>query len=371
MEDAARRDPRVRFQRNERNLGMSANFNALARAARGEFLVAIGDDDRLLPEFVSRLVGVMRPELHVAFSNHYLINAEGTRLEPESREYTRHYGRDTIPAGVLENADAAAWRQSIPMSASLLRTADLQRLRFREDLNTPDVEFFIRLAREGARFIFVPEYLMEYRVHLGAMTASGLWTEELVECLTPIEVKPEIEPYKRQFLIPMVVNAVSRCLQQGNMERARAFLRNKYYPARPSCMGEWERVSTFVTSGRRWRRTMKQATRCAMLFGRLLQGFCANLPASVGSPIYRAVRRVSSSGFSEERSDSMMARGILLRGRDAALWPCSGDFPKYDTRADDLELCCPRRRDSLANRLAAIAATALSGPDLLIPEQCV
>ena len=99
--DAARRDPRVRFQRNERNLGMSANFNALARAARGEFLVAIGDDDRLLPEFVSRLVGVMRPELGVAFSNHYLINAEGTRLEPESREYTRHYGRDTIPAGVL------------------------------------------------------------------------------------------------------------------------------------------------------------------------------------------------------------------------------------------------------------------------------
>ena len=66
------------------------------------------------------------------------------------------------------------------MSASLLRTTDLQGLRFREDLNTPDVEFFIRLARQGARFIFVPEYLMEYRIHLGAVTASGLWTEELV-----------------------------------------------------------------------------------------------------------------------------------------------------------------------------------------------
>ena len=200
----------------------------------------------------------------MAFSNHYLINAEGTRLEPESREYTRHYGRDTIPAGVLENADAAAWRQSIPMSASLLRTADLQRLRFREDLNTPDVEFFIRLARQGARFIFVPEYLMEYRIHLGAVTASGLWTEELVDCLTPIEVKPEIEPYKRKLLIPMVVNAVSRCLQQGNMERARAFLRNKYYP-RPSCMVEWERVPTSVTRDRRRRRATKKATRCAML----------------------------------------------------------------------------------------------------------
>ncbi len=296
-EDATRRDSRVRFQRNDRNLGMSANFNALAQAARGEFLVAIGDDDRLLPEFVSRLVGVMRPGSRLAFSNHYLINADGNRLEPESREYTRHYGRDTIPAGVLEDATAAAWRQSIPMSASLLRTDDLQRLRFREDLNTPDVEFFIRLAHEGARFIFVPEYLMEYRIHLGAVTASGLWSEELVECLTPIEVKPEIEPYKRQFLIPMVVNAVSRCLQQGNMERARAFLRNKYYPRRRCALGNengYRPLSLRPALGEQ--DETGQALRYAL--GGLLQGFCANLPASVGSPIYRAVRRVSLGGFS-------------------------------------------------------------------------
>ena len=276
---------------------MSANFNALARAARGEFLVAIGDDDRLLPEFVSRLVGVMRPGLRVAFSNHYLINAEGKRLEPESREYTRHYGRDTIPAGVLENANAAAWRQSIPMSAALLRTADLQRLRFREHLNTPDVEFFIRLAQEGARFIFVPEYLMEYRIHSGAVTAGGLWTEELVECLTPIEVKPEIEPYKRQFLIPMVVNGVSRCLQQGNMERARAFLRNKYYPRRHRAKENGSGYRSF-SPGPALEVQDKSGQALRYALGRLLQGFCANLPGSIGSPIYRVVRRASLGGFS-------------------------------------------------------------------------
>jgi glycosyltransferase involved in cell wall biosynthesis len=39
-QEAARGDARVRFQRNARNLGMSANFNALADAARGEFLIA-------------------------------------------------------------------------------------------------------------------------------------------------------------------------------------------------------------------------------------------------------------------------------------------------------------------------------------------
>src|SRR5206468_8943477 len=119
----------------------------------------------------------------VAFSNQYLIDGSGRRLEERTKAHLRRYGRDVLPAGVIENADEAAWQLSIPMSASLLRTADLRRLRFREELNTPDVDFFIRLAQEGAAFFFLPDYLMEYRVHSGAETAGGLWTEELVECL--------------------------------------------------------------------------------------------------------------------------------------------------------------------------------------------
>lgn len=292
-EGAAQRDPRVTFRRNERNLGMSANFNALADAAKGEFLVAIGDDDRLLPEFVGRLVDAMKPDVRVAFSNHYLIDADGRRLEEESKAYTRQYGRDRIPAGFLKNADAAAWRQSIPMSASLLRTADMQRLRFREDLNTPDAEFFIRLTAEGARFVFLPDYLMEYRVHLGAVTAGGLWSEQLVECLTPVKVKPEVEPYKRQFLTPMVVNAVSRCLQQGNMEKARKFLRNEYYPRRR----RGSAVSTDDASNSLSGATQDagEGRKLRHALGSLLQSFCANLPASIGAPVYRAIRRVSPS----------------------------------------------------------------------------
>jgi GT2 family glycosyltransferase len=292
-EDAARRDPRVRFRRNERNLGMSGNFNALASAARGEFLVAMGDDDRLLPEFVGRLVEVMRPDVRVAFSNHYLIDSGGRRLEPESIAYSRRYGRDTLPAGLLQNPEAAAWRQSVPMSASLLRTADMQRLRFREDLNTPDAEFFIRLATEGAGYVFLPDYLMEYRVHLGAETVSGLWSEQLVECLTPLKVKPEIEPYKRQFLTPMVVNAVSRCLQQGNMEMARKFLRNEYYPRRRRTGTIGKGSGARIAPGSTPEVDLGAGHDLKHTLGSLLQSFCANLPASIGAPIYRAVRRLS------------------------------------------------------------------------------
>jgi glycosyltransferase involved in cell wall biosynthesis len=270
-EDAMRRDNRVRFQRNQHNLGMSANFNALADAAQGEFAVAIGDDDRLLPEFLAQLVAGMEPRVRVVFSNQHLIDAAGDRLDERTKAQSRRYGRDKLAAGVIEETDITAWQLSIPMSASLLRTADLRRLRFREELNTPDVDFFIRLAQDGAAFCFVPDYLMEYRVHAAAETAGGLWTEQLVECLSPYEVRPEVEVYKRQFLAPMVVNAVSRCLQRGEMERARTLLRNKYYPA-----GTHLALSSSL--------------------GGLLQGLCAHLPAALGVPIYRAARRARQVG---------------------------------------------------------------------------
>ena len=300
VEQAAARDPRVMFRRHPRDLGMSANFNALADAARGEFVVAIGDDDRLLPEFVSHLIEVMRSEVRIAFSNQYLINAEGRRLEEESRAYNRQYGRDSLPAGLVANPQAAAWRQSIPMSASLLRTADMQRLRFREELNTPDAEFFIRLAQEGAQFHFLPEYLMEYRVHPDAVTVGGHWSEQLVECLSPLEVSSEIEPHKRRFLTPMVVNAVSRCLQQGNMEMARKLLQNKYYPHRHlSEGGETEANSSIAVELAIRPEPGKYRLRDSLTS--LLQSFCANLPASIGAPLYRAVRRVSTNSFSRRR----------------------------------------------------------------------
>ncbi len=271
-------DPRLFYRRNPHNLGMSGNFNALADAARGEFFVAIGDDDRLLPEFASRLLEQMNPGVSLAFCNHYLIDSEGRRLEAEGREQTRRYKRDGLQSGVLQSAQVAAWQQSIAMSATLIRTADMRRLRFREDLNTPDAEFFIRLAEEDAKFAFAPDYLAEYRVHVAATTSSGLCSERLVEYLLPLEVAPLVEPYKKQLLGPLMMNAVSRCLRRGERERAKRLLHSAYYPSRAP-------VDSVPHSKPR---RLAEATEHAVKFG--LQHFCASLPTAIGSPAYRVVR---------------------------------------------------------------------------------
>ena len=274
-QNITRQEPRVRYQRNPHNLGLAGNWNALADAARGEFLIIIGDDDRLLPHFASTLVKTILPSARVAFSNHYLIDDKGNRLEAESYQHTRLYRRDTLPAGQIANAAACVWQNLVPMSAALVRTSDVQRLRFRDDLNTPETEFFIRLAQEGARFIFAQDYLSEYRVHSQSQTTAGLSSERMAEYLLPVSVAPDVEPYKREFMAPLLINAVSRCLQNGEWQRARKFLSSEYYP-KPS---DTPTSLKYVLSG-------------------CVQELCASLPAPVGYPIYRSAQRIKS--FSEK-----------------------------------------------------------------------
>ena len=262
-------DSRIRYQHNEQNLGLAGNWNALADAARGEFIVMIGDDDRLLPNFVEQLLGLIESGTNVAFANHFLINGNGRQLARESVEGTKHYRRNGLSAGVIADSAACVWQNSIPMSASLLRTRDVQRLRFKEDLNTPEIEFFARLANEGAQFVFTPDYLAEYRTHPASATTNGLRSEALVKHLCDIAVPAHVEPIKSEFMAAVLVDAVSRSLRAGNRDAARRFLRNPYYP--------------------RTSRGLKPA----LIY--LAQEICANLPAMVGCRAYRLMQRAKAA----------------------------------------------------------------------------
>lgn len=241
----ARQNPKVRYQLNPRNLGSPANFNAIADAARGEYLAFIGDDDRLLPNCVEKLLKAMQPDTNLAFSNHYFINSEGKRMEKESDECTQKYGRDRLSPGEIPNSKIAAWQASVSFFACLTRTEDFQRIRFRENIGTPDWEFFILLAQEGGRFVFIPDNLSEIRRHDQTSTVAGLHFEMLVPYILPIPVGCEVEPYKRKLLSPLMIEAVSSCLLDKNIEQAKEYIHNDYYP-RKSLKGQIQNLCTIL-----------------------------------------------------------------------------------------------------------------------------
>ncbi|WP_190549737.1 glycosyltransferase [Trichocoleus sp. FACHB-591] len=257
-ETLARENSKVRYRFNTHNLGLAGNWNALADSAQGEYLVIPGDDDRLLPNFVELLVKEVNPDRNLAFANHYIINSQGVRLEIESYQCTKRYRREALLPGEVQQPEALAWQNSIPMSASLIRTQDVQKLRFKEDLNTPEIELFIRLAQAGGRFTFVPQYLSEYRVHEQSATKTGLRIERLVSYLLTIHVPSTLESYKQDLLSSLMVNAVSRCLLEKQHCQAKEFFTSTYYPS----------------------------TKRLHLVG-WLQQLCTSLPSSLGCSLYK------------------------------------------------------------------------------------
>lgn len=257
----ARQDPRLKYQRNDRSLGIAANWNAIVARASGEFVVFPGDDDRLLPTFVERLLSVATSDTALVFSNHHIIDADGRRVPEETERITRHYRRSALPVGQVD-ASACAWRLAICPSATLVRRRDVVRLGFGADLTSPDVELFIRLASEGARFDFVPEHLAEFRQHPLSLSNAGLRHDTLLERLVDIPVAPDVEPLKHELLEHLAVTAVSRCLERGDCLAARRFLQSGYYP-------KASRPGAYMT-----------------------QRACAMLPDQMGSALYGTILQV-------------------------------------------------------------------------------
>lgn len=222
-ETAAMRDSRVRYWRNEKNLGLAGNWNRCLDESRGEFVLIIGDDDRILPDGLATLVSQVEERDDVVFANHYVIDHSGCRLPVNG-----YCGRENLLPGIIENAELVVWRKSIPIHAALMRTALARKIRFREDLNTPELVLFAEMASARAVFRFSPAFVSEYRVHPASMTSSGLWNDLFATCLIDLDVQPETESQKRELLAPILVDGIAKYLQKGDV-RAACHLRNSRY----------------------------------------------------------------------------------------------------------------------------------------------
>lgn len=260
---AIARDPRVRWQTAAASLGLAGNWNFIADHARGDYLALIGDDDRLLPSFVERLMAARDHGDAVVFSNHYVIDEHGARLEDESRHMTGHFNRAGLTSGRVVDPERVVWQNAVPMTSALVRTGDVRRLRFREELNTPEIELFARLAHEGAGFTFVSDYLAEYRTHGGSATSDGLLLDRLVVALLPLPVSPSAAEDKRRLISGFIPGAVERALRAGDVAQARGLLATGLAPGGP-------------------RMAMHRAI--------------ARLPAPVAGPCARGLRRVGRAG---------------------------------------------------------------------------
>ena len=90
-------DPRLRYVRNERNLGFFGNFTHCFEMARGEYIKFLNDDDMLHPECAARMVAAFRQggdTITLVTSKRRPINEQGQPV-PDTL--------DTLPLAVVNS----------------------------------------------------------------------------------------------------------------------------------------------------------------------------------------------------------------------------------------------------------------------------
>lgn len=235
----SKRDSRVRYQLRAQNFGPPENFQWLVDNARGDYVLLIGDDDHLMPNALEVLTRGIAPGVVVSFGRRHIIDEHGQRqprcVGPEKPDPTFFGGwpfsQYEVPGGRLADAELWAWRQAMGVETSLVRTADFRRVRYREDVDMPDLEFFIALSREGGDFVFVPEYVTEYRFHSNSTTGRGFNNfKELFDDLERLTVRAEIEQYKRELLEMLAFQALRKGLCAGDATLVHSLLASSFCP---------------------------------------------------------------------------------------------------------------------------------------------
>ena len=88
----AQRDPRVKYSKNNRNIGANFNSNLLFRRAQGEFVVLLGHDDIIRPQFLEKCWNYLQRDSEAVLCHTLteFIGSDGQRLElafPDARSF--------------------------------------------------------------------------------------------------------------------------------------------------------------------------------------------------------------------------------------------------------------------------------------------
>lgn len=180
---ASYRDGRVRYVKNERNLGMVGNWNRCLDLAGGGLVTLLHADDELLPDYVETMLAAAKrhPSAAAIFCPATIINAEGKRrisFPDWFKQRLVPQGDEVVLAG--EPALRALLRGNFIMCPTLCYRMEVlgarrfcSRWRFVQDL-----DLTTRLLLEGEALIGLPSAAYAYRRHVGSATTS--YTQSLL-----------------------------------------------------------------------------------------------------------------------------------------------------------------------------------------------
>lgn len=163
----AARDPRVRYHRNETNVGATENFNRAFRLSSGEYFIWAGGHDIWAPAYLSRCLEVLESDDAVVLCNSAtrLIGQDGEDLGVTVRQI------DTRNCSVLRRSNLVLWQVTAVLVYSLIRASALRQTHLYQRVLGPDCLLALELSLLGA-FAVVPQPLFFMRDNRGERTQS-------------------------------------------------------------------------------------------------------------------------------------------------------------------------------------------------------
>jgi len=193
--DYAARDQRIRFHRNEVNLGFCRNQNHVIEVSTGEYFLLTHHDDIRAPQYLERTVAIMDadPSIVVCYTKTRDIDEHGNllpRVDPplrfDSPDWRERF-RDTIRMDHICEPDFG-----------LTRTDKLRTTRLHGDYADSDRVLLAELALHG-RFHCIPEVLFYRRAHAAQSTEIAPDRQSRTVWYNPDNSGRLIFPHFRQF----------------------------------------------------------------------------------------------------------------------------------------------------------------------------
>lgn len=196
-------DPRLRYHRNEVNLGPQGNWLDLARRAETPLVASLHDDDRWEPDFLEALVPqlLVEPDIDMVFSDYWLMDGDGVRLTEATEKESAINRRAQLAPGRVPNDLATglrlvmAWNAPQPAYAAIFRKDALVPIEFPPEAEPLyDIWFSYQIVRRGGHFRYDARRLANYRIHVGQTTKAGFARPEDWIFQTVLEAHQAEEP---------------------------------------------------------------------------------------------------------------------------------------------------------------------------------
>jgi glycosyltransferase involved in cell wall biosynthesis len=163
-------DNRIIYQPNRKTLGIVNSVKLAIEKSRGKFISVLNDDDCWESNFLEKLTHPLCMDSNrvLAFSDHWIINADGEVDVLATEVNTKIYKRDSIQTGeVVDPKRMVLIDNGVPLAMAAIFRKDAISLKMLVSDVSGAYDFWISclLASTGRPFYYLNERLTRYRVH--------------------------------------------------------------------------------------------------------------------------------------------------------------------------------------------------------------